>query len=174
MLLQAKQAATEDRSSPDEAGEAPVFMLERHLFFWVSQLLDRRDQQLAAALRPFCLRVAEWRALAALYSRKRLSMTELADLTNIERTTLSRNVDRMVRGGWINRLTDTSDARVTRLSLTASGERLFARVWPAIVAVNDVAMAGVPEPAVEMALWALSQMCRNFESLGGRGQREIA
>ncbi len=145
MSSHAKPIAHEERSSLEGRVAAPVFVLERHLFFWISQLLERRDENLAAALKPAGLRVAEWRALASLYSRQRLSMSELADLTNIERTTLSRHVD-----------------------------RLFARVWPAVRAVNDAASAGIPEPAVEMARWAMRQMCRNFDSLAGHGQRDSA
>lgn len=153
---------------------APEFALDRHLFFWITQLLDRRDRQLAVALKSAGLRVPEWRALASLYSRHRLSMSELADLTSIERTTLSRTVERMVRAGWVTRLADTSDARVTRLRLTTAGERLFARIWPAVRAVNNAAIAGLPGPAVEMTHWALQEMCRNFNSLAERGRRDIA
>lgn len=150
----------------------PEFVLERHLFYWLTQLLERRDQQLSAALKTVNLRVPEWRALGSLHSRHHLSMSEMADITNIERTTLSRTIDRMVRAGWINRLTDTSDARVTRLVLTVAGERLFERIWPAVHEVNSAALAGVPEPAVEMTRWTLQQMCRNFDSLDRRSQQK--
>ena len=111
----------------------------------------------------------------ALHSRHRLSMSELADLTSIDRTTLSRVVERMVRAGWLMRLSDTSDARVTRLALTASGERLFARIWPAVWQVNETAVARLPEPAVGLVRWALQEMCRNFDasSVAGSG-RDVA
>jgi MarR family transcriptional regulator, multiple antibiotic resistance protein MarR len=152
---------------------APAFVLEQHLFFWVTQVLDRRDRQLAAALRPDGLRAPEWRILATLHSRHRLSMSELADLTSIDRTTLSRVVERMVRAGWLMRLSDTSDARVTRLALTASGERLFARIWPAVWQVNERAVARLPEPAVGLVRWALQEMCRNFDASNLAG-KELA
>jgi hypothetical protein len=51
---------------------------------------------------------------------------------------------------------------------------LFARVWPAVQAVNDAAATGVPEPAVEMTRWAMRQMCRNFDSPVGRIPRAVA
>lgn len=162
------------------AGLVPDFVLEQHLFFWCTQILDRRDRQLAAALRADGLRAPEWRILATLHSRHRLSMSELADLTSIERTTLSRVVERMVRAAWVMRLTDASDARVTRLALTASGERLFARIWPSVWRVNERAVAGLPEPAVGLVRWALQEMCRNFDmtdfdtSAAGAPPREIA
>ena len=112
---------------------APDFVLEQHLFFWFTQVLDRRDASLPRRSRPTNLRAPEWRTLATLHSRHRLSMSALADLTSIDRTTLSRVVERMVKAGWAMRLTDLSDARVTRLALTAAGERLFARIWqPAV------------------------------------------
>ena len=143
---------------------APEFVLERHLFFWITQVLDRRDRQLASALRADGLRAPEWRILATLHSRHRLSMSELAQLTSIDRTTLSRLVERMVRADLVMRLTDANDARVTRLALTASGERLFARIWPSVWRVNEMAMAGLPEPAVGLVRWALEEMCRNFDA----------
>ncbi len=156
-------------------GTAPDFALDRHLFYWITQLLDRRDRELAAALKAFRLRAPEWRALASLYSRHRLSMSELADTTSIERTTLSRTVERMVRAGWVNRLTDTSDARVTRLALTGEGERLFARIWPAVSRVNDAMVTGLPAPAVDLVRWALEEMCRNFDALAkSDSRRDVA
>src|SRR5215475_7161248 len=144
--------------------EMPDFVLEQHLFFWVTQVLDCRDRQLAVALKADGLRAPEWRVLATLHSRHRLSMSELADLTSIDRTTLSRVVERMARAGWVMRLSDASDARVTRLALTASGERLFARIWPAVWRVNELAVARLPEPAVGLVQWALQEMCRNFDT----------
>lgn len=142
---------------------APEFALDQHLFFWFTQVLDRRDRHLAAELRPFGVRVPEWRALASLHSRHRMSMSELADTTSIERTTLSRTVERMVRKGWVVRLSDTSDARVTRLAPTAAGERLFARIWPAVRRLNEVAVASLPTPLVDTVRWALQEMRRNLD-----------
>ena len=137
-------------------------------------MLDRRDRQLAAALKADGLRAPEWRILATLHSQHRLSMSELADLTSIDRTTLSRLVERMVRAGWAMRLSDTSDARVTRLALTAAGERLFARIWPAVWRVNETAVARLPEPAVGLMRWALQEMCRNFDMGAGVAPSDVA
>lgn len=160
-----EHASTSHEAPIPKQGGTPEFAIERHFFFWLTQLLERRDRQLTARLKPAGLRPPEWRVLGSLSSRQGMSMSELADLSNIERTTLSRTVDRMVSVGWINRLTDTSDGRITRLALTAAGERVFARIWPVVHAVNEAAVAGVPAPAVEMARWAMQQMCRNFDAL---------
>jgi MarR family transcriptional regulator, multiple antibiotic resistance protein MarR len=154
-----------DESAKTAAGHAaaPAFELDQHLFFWFTQVLDRRDRHLAAALKPYSLRAPEWRALASLHSRHALSMSELADLTSIERTTLSRTVERMVRKGWVVRLSDTSDMRVTRLAPTAAGEKLFVRIWPAVQRLNEVAVGGLPVPVAELLRWALQQMRHSLD-----------
>jgi MarR family transcriptional regulator, organic hydroperoxide resistance regulator len=149
----------------------PDFRLERHLFFWLTQVMGSRDRRLGQALRPFGVRVPEYRALAALYARQRCSMSELADLASIDRSTLSRTVERMRKAGWLTRLSDADDMRVTRLALTAPGERLFARLWPAVDELNRAAVAGLPAPAVEALRRALSRMKTNLDNEPAAGQR---
>ena len=76
-------------------------------------------------------------------------MSELADLATIDRTTLTRTVDRMEKAGWATRLSDATDLRVTRLAPTASGERLFARIWPTVQRLNRIAVEGLPSGTVD-------------------------
>jgi DNA-binding MarR family transcriptional regulator len=167
MPRRSEPIASRERRPPEtgeRAASVPDFVLEQHLFFWFTQVLDRRDRQLATALKADGLRAPEWRILATLHSRHRLSMSELAQLTSIDRTTLSRVVERMVRAGWVMRLSDLSDARITRLASTAAGDRLFARIWPSVWQVTERAVANLPEPAVGLVRWALQEMCRTFDA----------
>ncbi len=139
------------------------FELESHVFFWLTQVIGARDRRLNQALREYGLRVPEWRALAALHARHKCTTSELADLSSIDRTTLTRTVDRMEEAGWLSRLSDGTDMRVTRLALTAAGERLFARVWPAVAELNDAAVVGLSAPAVDRLRAALAQMKANLD-----------
>ena len=143
--------------------EPTRFELEQHVFFWLTQVIGSRDRRLGQALKAFGLRVPEWRVLASLCARRRCSMSELADLATIDRTTLTRTVDRMEGAGWVTRLNDASDLRVTRLAPTAAGERLFARLWPAVERLNRVAIEGLPAGAVEMLRWTLERMKSNLD-----------
>ena len=69
----------------------------------------------------------------------------------MEKSTLSRNVDRMRTRGWLEAVR-TDDGRSTELRLTARGERLLREVHPA---------------------WARAQQ-RAAERLGVHGVRGIA
>jgi DNA-binding MarR family transcriptional regulator len=141
------------------------FRLEEHVFFWISQVLEARNRRLARELRGHDLRVPEWRALAALYARQRLSMGELSKLAAIDRTTLSRTVDRMEEAGWVTRISDAADMRITRLRLTDRGRDKFNQVWPLIESVNASAADKLPDAAMGMVSWALSEMTRNLDQL---------
>jgi DNA-binding MarR family transcriptional regulator len=139
------------------------FDLERHVFFWLTQTIGSRDRRLMQELKGFGLRVPEWRVLASLCARRRCSMSELADLATIDRTTLTRTVDRMEQAGWATRLSDATDLRVTRLAPTASGERLFARIWPTVERLNRIAVEGLPSGAVDLLRRTLERMKTNLD-----------
>jgi DNA-binding MarR family transcriptional regulator len=147
------------------------FDLEQHAFFWLTQVIGSRDRRLTQELRQFGLRVPEWRVLASLCARRRCSMSELADLATIDRTTLTRTVDRLEQAGWVARLNDASDLRITRLAPTASGERLFQRIWPTVERLNRVAIEGLPAGAIDKLRWTLERMKDNLDQQPAADER---
>src|SRR5262245_59608712 len=136
-------------------GQAIAFDHTQHLFYWLTQVISRRDRHLTEALRPHGVRVPEWRVLGLLYSRRGPSMSEVADAAAIDPTTLSRTVAELVRAGLIVRLSPVGDKRVTRLALTAAGTRLVERILPIVFHLNEVACAGLPPAIVDLMRWAL-------------------
>jgi MarR family transcriptional regulator, organic hydroperoxide resistance regulator len=147
-----------------------AFDLDSHVFYWLTQVIGARDRELTQGLREFGLRVPEWRALAALYARQRCTMSELAELATIDRTTLTRTVDRMQDAGWLSRLADGDDMRVTRLELTAAGRKLFDRVWPTAQRLNELALAGLSKPEIQQLHKTLERMRSNLEDYVSEGE----
>jgi DNA-binding MarR family transcriptional regulator len=143
------------------------FELDRHVFFWLTQVIGARDRELAQGLKDYGLRVPEWRALAALYSRRHCTMSELAELATIDRTTLTRTVDRMQDAGWLERLADEQDMRVTRLALTATGRKMFERIWPEVQRLNGLALEGLSKSEIESLKKVLERMRANLEAYVG-------
>lgn len=144
--------------------QAIPFDHEQHLFYWFTQVIGRRDRHLTQALRPYGVRVPEWRVLGLLYSRRGLSMSEVADAAAIDPTTLSRTVAQLVKDGLIVRLSPVGDKRVTRLALTAAGTRLVERILPIVFRLNEIACAGLPAGVVDLMKWAFGQMRRNLDA----------
>lgn len=154
------------RSRADRPDRAS-FDLDHHIFFWLTQVIGARDRRLAQILREHGLRVPEWRTLAALAARQRCTMRELAELTTIDRTTLTRTIDRLEQTGLILRLADSRDMRVTRLALTAAGNRLFARLQPEQELISQSAFTGLPPGAADMMRWTLARMKENLDTRDG-------
>ena len=163
------------KSAPTRAGLAAVaggapraqavpFDHEQHLFYWFTQVISRRDRHLTLALRPYGMRVPEWRVLGLLYSRRGLSMSEVADAAAIDPTTLSRTVAQLVKSGLVVRLSPVGDKRVTRLALGAEGTRRVERILPTVFRLNEIACAGLPEGIPGLMRWALGEMRRNLDA----------
>ena len=143
------------------------FDLDGHPFFWLTQVIGARDRELSQGLKEYGLRVPEWRALGALYARQHCTMGELAELATIDRTTLTRTVDRMGEAGWLSRRADDADMRVTRLALSAAGRRMFDRIWPKVQQLNALALDGLTRGEIESMRKILARMRANLEDYVG-------
>lgn len=88
----------------------------------LSQLYD-------AALRPIGLRSTQLPLLATIGLRGSLSLTELAELVVIDRTTLTRSLLLLEQHGWV-RSTAGPDQRMRELSLTPRGREVLRRAIP--------------------------------------------
>jgi DNA-binding MarR family transcriptional regulator len=156
--VQARSAGAERRAPAATPAADDDVLLEHHIFYWLTEIIGRRNRLLAPALKPFGLRVPEWRVLMSLKSRHKASFKELAELASFDQTTLSRTIDRMVKDGLVTRLSDVDDMRITRLALTAKGEALWQDLWPAVNELNVAACARLPEGGAAMLRWLLGQM----------------
>ena len=82
---------------------------------------------MADILRPYGLTITQWRAIFYLgFRRTGAAMTELADYLVLDRTSLTRAVDKMVTSGLVLRTEPAHDRRMTQLTLTAAGNELRA------------------------------------------------
>ena len=118
--------------SPDDDGYigyvlSDVARLMRTVF-------DRRVRRLG-------LTRAQWLVLTRLYRRPGTSQTELAEMLEVDRASAGRMIDRMEKGGWVERRADPVDRRVKRLHLTAEARRVHARMWAIAEATVDDALA---------------------------------
>jgi DNA-binding MarR family transcriptional regulator len=141
---------------------ARAFRLEDHLFFHFSQILARRTKAINARLRPYGLDYSRWRVLAVLQEHPGATMGELADLTSVDRTTLTRTLGLMEAAGLIVRRERKSDRRSIAISLTAQGRRLFARILPLTLAETDRALTGFSPEEIGALKDRLKKMAANL------------
>lgn len=82
------------------------------------------------ALRPFGLRGAQLNLLVGIVLAAPVRPGELAEHFGMDKSTMSRNVQRMVERGFIE-IVEDHDGRSQQLRPTRAGERLLERVMPA-------------------------------------------
>jgi len=81
------------------------------------------------ALRPHGLRVSQMNILAAIASLGSVKQAEIARGLRLEKSTLSRDLDRMLTHGWVR--ATAGSGRAVLLEATDAGRSLLAAVLPA-------------------------------------------
>jgi DNA-binding MarR family transcriptional regulator len=130
--------------SKDPRGEFPFGPPE-----YIAHLLTvgtrYRDAQLERILRPLGLSVARHRALLVIQQLGPCTMTELADFSVVERTTLTRTVDQLVEAGLAARVSRGADRRTVQLTITQAGRELEHQAAALIWSQNRADLEGISD-----------------------------
>lgn len=85
----------------------------------------------SAHIRSMDLTPAQFDIIATLGNTPGMSPKELGEHTLITKGTMTGVVDRLVDKGLVRRSASPTDGRCQVIQLTAAGDRLFARIFPA-------------------------------------------
>jgi MarR family transcriptional regulator, organic hydroperoxide resistance regulator len=118
--------------------------LDNYLPYLVNRVGTIIAEQFGAeALAPYRLSIAMWRVMAVLASRGGQRQIDLADLTSIDVSTLSRLVTRLVTMGVVSRTRSANSTREVVIKLTPKGNAQVARLVPIAHDYEAAAIAGV-------------------------------
>ncbi|MEX0347624.1 MAG: MarR family winged helix-turn-helix transcriptional regulator [Rhizobiaceae bacterium] len=133
--------------------EAPEFYLAA---------LDRQNREnMNTALRPHGLKVADWRILSCLDSIRSLTVSDLAELTVVERSVASRLVDRMIERGFLRKEASAADRRYSEITLTEAGSEKLRQCDAAVDDLRAQLFAGMSEKDRENLLRLLKLLRKN-------------
>jgi DNA-binding MarR family transcriptional regulator len=148
-----------------ERKAAPAsFRLERHLFYFFTQILARRQRSLNLELRRFGLDYSRWRVMAVLNEHAGCSMQQLAELTSVDRTTLTHTLRLMDFEALIVRQARASDRRSVAVTLTPHGRKKLKQILPTVLAQTDRAVTGFGAAEVERLRQQLARMVDNLKN----------
>jgi MarR family transcriptional regulator, lower aerobic nicotinate degradation pathway regulator len=144
-------------STVDPLGEFPLDLTSYvfHLFAVVSR---HREARLEVALKPLGLNLPRHRALSVIHTLQPCTMSELADFSAVDRTTLTRTVDQLVDGGLVERTTPREDRRQVMLTLTELGAHTCRRSLQVIYGVSRDLLAGLAEADQRVVARSLDAM----------------
>ncbi len=108
-----------------------------------------------AALRPAGLRATQFTVLAVIARRGQLRQTELAEVLGMDGTTLTRNLQPLVKQDWI-RVDRDEDQRVRLISITEHGRTVLDMAVPLWRDVQNLVSNGLGDTQMAALLSALS------------------
>ena len=112
-----------------------------------------------------------FRILASLVHFERQSLTELAEHTAVELSTLSRLVATLQRRGLVSRARSGADGRSISITLTPAGMKLARELIPVAELYERVALFNIPPQEVAILKRLLKQMYSSLRNLGPKTPR---
>ena|SRR5438552_3996661 len=118
--------------------------LDRFVPYRLSVLTNRVSNAIARTYSErFGLSIPEWRVMAVLGQASGLSAGEVARRTEMDKVQVSRAVANLVRRRRVQKQSDSSDGRVSRLALTSRGRGIYDEIVPHALELEEQFLAAL-------------------------------
>ena len=142
----------------------PRLKPEAHASFQLVALANRISASASRAyLRHFGVGVMEWRVLALLALKVRTTAQEISHLSGLDKSSVSRAVQALIRRSDVAAATDASDNRRAVLTLTPKGEALHDRIILSSLARERLLLAGLSTGERRTLFDLLSRLATNMD-----------
>lgn len=101
-------------------------------------------------------------ALACLARYPGMTQSELAERLEVHPVTVTQQIDRLQKAGWVRRETHEHDRRAVRLFLTDEADPVLAEVWKLAEAARLDALRGLSADEQDTLLRLLTQVKANL------------
>ncbi|MBV9994628.1 MAG: MarR family transcriptional regulator [Caulobacteraceae bacterium] len=149
------------KSPARSSGARQGFSLQFRLLYLLVVANRHRDLKIDRVLQPLALNPPRFRALMAIGLLGSCTMSELADASAVDRTTMTRTVDQLVAAELVERTTPPQDRRQVVLRLTHAGFSLARTAKEAVEALNARLLDGIDEAAQRAAHTVLERLLAN-------------
>jgi DNA-binding MarR family transcriptional regulator len=156
------------------ASEDALAHSQSKLFQVLTQVDLRRDRVIQDIVRPYNLSVSQARALMSLGLRPNgAAMTELAEILVIDRTSLTRTMDKLVSAGLVDRSEPEHDRRITQITLTETGEAVRRTLTELMAEHSQRLLEGVADEDIHGANLVLATILERLVGHKAGAQRLI-
>lgn len=142
--------------------------LERSLGFLLADISRLARKEFDRRVRDLGLTRAQWLFLYYLARRPGCTQSELAELLQMEKITVSRQADRLEKAGWILRSDHAADGRAYHLEMTPRAGRITARLEERADRLRGDYLQGLPPTRRSALLADLTLIKANLLRLDAR------
>lgn len=111
---------------------------------------------------------AQCHALVETGRKEKLSVNELAELLNLDKSTVSKTVEQLVKNGVILREPSTRDRRYVDLRLTKAGQELFQSIETRMKAYFTNILNGIPKEKHEQVIESMQLLSESLKGIEHR------
>jgi MarR family transcriptional regulator, organic hydroperoxide resistance regulator len=131
---------------------------DHYLFLALSEVDHWYAEQIARAMKASGTDRSRWRVLMALKWRGAANLKDLAAMTNIKQSTLSRLIERMRADGFVSTALNGEDSRFIDVALAPPGTLELQTLTLAASRVYQKALGGIPAEDVAQMLATLKKI----------------
>ncbi len=142
--------------------------LDDHLPYLLNRAGNLVIQLFSRDLAQWGLTVPMWRILAVLGERGPQRLVDLAVLTSIDVSTLSRTIGSMVRRGFVTRGVAPDNRREVVISLTAEGRKISTKPVPMAVRYEQSLTSGLSAKDLAASKRVLKAVFERLATQAGR------
>jgi DNA-binding MarR family transcriptional regulator len=126
-----------------------------------------RRTALDQRLKPLGITRSQWWVMTHIsrVNGEALSQVELARLLDVGKVTLGGLIDRLERGGLVERCADGDDRRLKRIRMSRRGRALFQRIEGIAADVNRESMEGISAEDEARLMEILAKMKHNLKRM---------
>ncbi|SHH72028.1 MarR family winged helix-turn-helix transcriptional regulator [Ferrimonas marina] len=143
----------------------PLVELQQFLPYRMASTASHISQGLAQVYgqAPFSLALAEWRILAQLARSGEANAKVIAQLTDMDKTKVSRGVKTLEAKGLLHKRQDSQDNRATNLSLNQQGWQLYRDLAPLALAWESSLLSALTDAERQALFQILDKLDRQLE-----------
>lgn len=124
---------------------APLPNFEPRLGVILGDISRLARKEFDRRVRDLHLTRAQWQFLYHLARNPGCTQSELADLLQLEKITVSRQAERLVRAGWVERRDHADDGRAYLLFVTRKARPILARLEAVAETLRGEYLHGLPD-----------------------------
>src|SRR5581483_2070359 len=143
----------------------PLYRLTDSLPYLLNRVGVRMGELFSRRIAGYDVTLPMYRVMAALWETPDQRLGDLAAMTSIEVSTLSRLIGTMKRKGLVSRTRLKDNARTVAINLTANGKTLVEELIPIAIHFEDVAVRSFSSKEIAELKGTLGKIYENLDSL---------